>query len=237
MARVRLHAFSRDLKLLVERNLAPASRQKLIAEAARRALGQAQDQNARALGGEVPPHETFVDGRPGADLESVNPDRGEILFKFELASDIFQWIDEQLIIHSPVGDTPKSPEYNKSHVFFVDGEQADPAGGAAGETFVFLNTTPYARKIERGLSDQTPDGVYEVVAVMAARRYGNIARITFGYRSFQAGTIVYNPGKFDLRKRLADQQGLTEAEAKAAASRIIKAERDSRQPAIIITIR
>lgn len=236
MARVRLHSFSRDLRLVVQKSLEPAARQRLIAEAARRALAQAEAQNAKALGA-VPPHETFVDGRPGAEFESVNPDRGQILIKFELASDIFQWIDEQLIIHSPVGDTPKSPEYNKSHVFFVDGEQSDPAGGARGETFIFLNTVPYARKIERGLSDQTPDGVYEVVSVLAARRFGNIARITFGYRSFQAGTIVYNPGKFDLRKRLADQQGLNEAEAKAAASRIIQAERDTRQPAIIISIR
>lgn len=236
MARVRLRSFSRDLQLIVERSLQPAARQKLVAEAARRALAQAQAQNARVLGA-VPDHETFVDGRPEAALESVNPDRGQILFKFELASDIFQWIDEQLIIHSPVGDTPKSPEYNRSHVFFVDGEASDPAGGVRGETFIFLNTVPYARKIERGLSDQTPEGVYEVVSVLAQRRFGNIARITFGYRSFQAGTIVYNPGKFDLRRKLSEQQGLSDADARAAASRIIKAERDTRQPAIIITLR
>lgn len=236
MARVRLHAFSRELKLMVQRTLEPQARQKLVAEAARRALTQAQEQNARALG-RVPEHKTFVDGRPEAELESVNPDRGTILFTFSLATDIFTWIDEQLIIHSPVGDTPKSPEYNKSHVFFVDGDQADVESGGAGETFVFLNTVPYARKIERGLSDQTPDGVYEVVAVMAARRFGNIASIRFGYRSFQAGTITYNPGKFDLRRKLSEQQGLTSVEAKAAASRIIAAERAARQPAIIITLR
>lgn len=235
MARVRLHTFSRDLKVIVERTLSRQARQGLAAEAGRRVLAQAQEQNARALGS-VPSHETFVDGRRTADLESVNPDKGEILFRFNLATDVFSWIDEQLIIHSPVGDTPKSPEYNRSHIFFADGDQVDPTGVASGETFIFLNTVPYARKIERGLSKQTPDGVYEVVATLAARRFGNIARIRFGYRSFQAGAIVYNPGKFDLRQGFR-QQGLSEADAKAAASRIIKAERDSRQPAIIITLR
>ncbi|MHB2205067.1 hypothetical protein [Methylobacterium sp. CM6257] len=235
MARVRLHAFSRDLKVIVERTLSTQARQKLAADAGRRVLAEAQAQNARALGA-IPPHETFVDGRPGAALESVNPDRGEILFRFNLATDVFAWIDEQLIIHSPVGDTPKSPEYNRSHIFFVDGEQSDPSGGVSGETFIYLNTVPYARKIERGLSKQTPDGVYEVVATLAARRFGNIASIKFGYRSFQAGALVYNPGKFDLRRGFREQ-GLSEAAAKAAASKIIKAERDTRQPAIIITIR
>ena len=235
MARVRLRSFSRDLQVVVERTLSTQARQGLAAEAGRRVLAQAQAQNARVLGS-VPPHDTFVDGRASTDLESVNPDRGEILFRFNLATDVFAWIDEQLILHSPVGDTPKSPEYNRSHVFFVDGEQGDPGAGTAGETFVFLNIVPYARKIERGQSKQAPDGVYEVVAALAQRRFGNIASVRFGYRSFQAGTIVYNPGKFDLRKGFRDQ-GLSEAAAKAAASQIIKAERDTRQPAIIITIR
>lgn len=235
MARVRLHAFSRDLKVIVERTLTRQARQGLAAEMGRRVLAEAQAQNARALGS-VPAHETFVDGRRSTDLESVNPDRGEIVFRFNLATDVFSWIDEQLILHSPIGDTPKSPEYNRSHIFFADGDQTDPTGGASGETFIFLNTVPYARKIERGLSKQAPDGVYEVVATLAAQRFGNIARITFGYRSFQAGALVYNPGKFDLRKGLREQ-GLSEAAAKAEASRIIKAERDTRQPAIIITIR
>jgi hypothetical protein len=235
MARVRLRSFSRDLQVMVDRRLSVQARQGLAAEMGRRVLAQAQEHNARVLGS-VPKHDTFVDGRPTDDLESVNPDRGSMLFRFNLGTDVFRWIDEQLILHSPVGDTPKSPEYNKSHIFFADDDQADPDSVAQGETFIFLNTVPYARKIERGLSDQTPDGVYEVVAVLAAQRFGNIASIRFGYRSFQAGAIVYNPGKFDLRKGFRGQ-GLSESEAKAAASQIIKAERDTRQPAIIITIR
>lgn len=239
MARAtRLKSLSRDLTLAVERALSPQARSGLIAEAARRVLVQAQEQNRRVLG-QVPGHETFVDGRPTTALETVNPDRGEIVFRFNLASDLFAWIDEQLIIHSPIGPRPKpeAEQFNRSHLFFADGTQADPFVPQTGDVFVFLNARPYARKIERGLSKQAPEGVYEVVAALAARRFGNIASIKFGYRSFQAGAIVYNPGKFDLRRQMQAERGLGEAEARRAASELIKAERDSRQPAIIITIR
>lgn len=238
--RVRLKSFARDLHVAVQDALAPRARQAIIAEAARRALAQAQDQNSRVLG-QVPPHDTFVDGRPTTALESVNPDRGEIVFRFNLATDVFAWIEEQLIIHSPVGNTPKSPEYSKSHVFFADGQQADPAAPQSGDEFVFLNTVPYARKIE-GTGDrppqssQAPDGVYEVVAALAASRYGNIARITFGYRSFQADAIFYNPGARALRGQ-AMAQGMSADDARRAAAQILKAERATRQPAIIIRIR
>ncbi|MBP1179972.1 hypothetical protein [Methylobacterium sp. PvR107] len=227
MARAtRLKPLARELTIAVQRALAPQARQKLIAGVARRALADAEEVNTRVLG-RTPQHSTFVDGRSGAPLESVNPDRGEIVFRFNFATDLFEWVEEQLIIHSPVGDTPKSPEYSKSHIFFADGEQADPAAPGEGDVFVFLSTVPYARKIERGLSSQAPEGVYEVVAALAQRRFGNLARIQFGYRSFQEGAIVYNVGKTELRQRYG----------RATAHELIKRERDTRQPAIIITMR
>ena len=52
-----------------------------------------------------------------------------------------------------------------------------------------LNAQPYARKIERGQSDQAPDGVYEGVATLAKRRFGNVAFVGFGYRSFPGGAV------------------------------------------------
>ncbi|MBP0500792.1 hypothetical protein J8J32_22205, partial [Mycobacterium tuberculosis] len=79
----RLRPLSRDLTLAVQRALAPQERQRLIASAARRVLAETQAQNARAIG-LAPPHDTFVDGRAEAPLESVNPDRGEIVFRFSL---------------------------------------------------------------------------------------------------------------------------------------------------------
>ena len=59
----------------------------------------------------------------------------------------------------------------------------EPERRAAAEEYVFINTQPYARKIEgtggRRMAPQAPDGVYQAVATLAQRRFGNIARITF----------------------------------------------------------
>jgi len=55
---------------------------------------------------------------------------------------------------------------------------------------VFLNIQPYARKIERGQSSQAPDGVYQAVATLAQRRFGNVAKITFSYRTAIGGAII-----------------------------------------------
>lgn len=231
MALARFRTSGQDVRLAVSQSLSPERRRALVAEAARAGLAETQAVNRAALG-RVPPHATFVDGRAEAPLQSVNPDRGVILFRFSLATDVFAWIDEQLILHSPV----LTERYARSHIFFADGTQADPSAPHQGDVFVFLNTQPYARKIERGQSRQAPDGVYEAVAAMANRRFGNIARIRFGFRSFQSGALVYNPGAPELRRQVAGEQGLGAKEARRAASAIIKRERDTRQPAIIITM-
>lgn len=182
----RLTSFSRDLQVMVDKTLSPQARQKLIAQAARGALAEAQAQNRAALG-RVPEHETFVDRRKDAALETVNPDRGVIVFAFEVAtvaSEMMEMIGRLLVLNSPV----LTGEYQKSHQLYADGaevERFDPLA-QVGE-WVFTTAVPYARRIEGGSSDQAPDGVYEGVAAMAAPRYGNIAAIKFSYRDVIGG--------------------------------------------------
>ena len=91
---------------------------------------------------------------------------------------------------------------------------------------MFLNAQSYARKIERGQSSQAPDGVYEAVAAMAARRFGNVARIRFGFRSVQEGALVPNAEVSALRRDLG----------RRGASEVVKRERETRQPAIIVAM-
>jgi hypothetical protein len=90
---------------------------------------------------------------------------------------------------------------------------------------VFINTQPYARKLEKGASSQAPDGVYQSVAVLASRRFGNIAKVRFGYRVPLFGSI----------NAWADTASAARwAAAKSERRESLRAEWLRRQPAIII---
>jgi hypothetical protein len=203
----RIGVFSREVEMLVSRHLSPEARQRKAAQAARQILSEAQQTNKRALG-VVPPVKQFVDGSAGAPLESVNPDHGRIVFQFEIAGDMLRWIGEQLVLNSPV----LTSRYRDSHVLLADGVEVEADGKIPeAQVYTFVNIQPYARKIERGESDQAPDGVFEVVAALAQRRFGNVARIRFAYRALE----------IPVERTRA---------AKAA-------ERNSRNPAIVVTLR
>lgn len=180
--RTRIDPINRDIELLLRDDLSPAAQSRALADFASGELKKAQDTNRAALGS-VPSHETYVDGRRSADLQKVRPG-GVIVFDFNLLGELFAWIDFMLITHSPV----KSGRYRRSHILLADGVEIEQDGPLPDASeFVYLNVQPYARKIERGLSKQAPDGVYEVVSVLAKRRFGNLAKIHFTYRRLAAG--------------------------------------------------
>ncbi|MGF3026143.1 hypothetical protein ACQVP2_25385 [Methylobacterium aquaticum] len=219
----RVAPFDRSISLFLDQAMSREVRAKFAAGAARTILAEAQDRYQAALG-RVPDHRTFVDGNENARLESVNPDGGHIVFRFQLIEQAVLWIHEQLVANSPV----RKGDYKKSHTFYIDGQEADldkPIPADATE-LVFLSNVPYARKIERGLSKQSPDGVYQGVAVLAARRFGNLARISFGFRS---PLLSYVAGGANRVERAA----LRNQPARRSAMRM---ERETRIPAIIIRL-
>lgn len=177
MIRTKVEPLEKDIDLIFSQELSPTARSKMLADFAQEKIGEAKDINRRALGRD-PPMTTFVDGRQGAPLTSVRPD-GVIVAEFKLIDEVLIWIAEQLETHSPV----KRGTYKKSHVLLADGQQIDPRSGniPSAEEYVFINTQPYARKIESGSSSQAPDGVYQAVAILS-RRFGNMAKVSFGYR-------------------------------------------------------
>ena len=191
--KVRLDPIEKDVAILFPDAFSPRQRSLELARFARDGIDQADAQNAAAVG-HLMPHTEIVDGREGAPLNSVRPD-GVIIAEWTMFDEMFRWISEQLEKHSPVGtssDTrPGHPGlYRASHVFLADAQQVFPGEAIpAADEYVFVNTVPYARKIERGLSSQAPDGVYETVAVLASRRWGNLARVRFSYRSPLFGGI------------------------------------------------
>lgn len=215
--RTKVDPIDLDIRAILDEELSPAAQSRQLAGFAREQLAEAQEINRQALG-RVPPHATFVDGRPGGSVDAVRPD-GTVVFAFEMLDDVFAYIAEQLVKHAPV----LSGEYRESFHLQADGVEV-PAGAqypAAGE-YVFLPGVPYARKIERGLSDQAPDGVFQVVAELAQRRFGNLARIRFTYRSALLDYVTLGGRK----------GGKSASAAKRSAHAI---ERETRLPAIVVT--
>jgi hypothetical protein len=186
---------NRDIVLFLD-SLSPAEVSQQFAILAAQHIDDAKRVNIRVLG-RAPPSTTYVDGRAGAPLASVRPE-GVVFTEFELLIDVLVFVSEMLTKFSPVGRRPdRRPGhpglYQRSHTLFADGVEIDvttpslvPQLVAANE-YVFINTLPYARKIEHGLSPQRPDGVYQAVANIARRRYSKIAKIMFSYRSIFKG--------------------------------------------------
>lgn len=168
-----LAIFARDVQV----SFSPAARSREVAAFARGALALAQIANRAALG-RVPSHRTYVDGRAGGALETVRPNGGTIEFEFDFIDpEILRWISEKLHENSPV----RSGRYKRSHVLLADGIEIDPIGPIPqAKIYEFVSTVIYAKKIERGLSPQAPDGVFQVVAVLAQRR-SNLD-ISFAYQ-------------------------------------------------------
>lgn len=219
MARVKMDIIEKDVRVFFEKHASPAPRSRALETVARAELKKAQDHNGRALG-RVPMHDTFVDGQETTNLSRVKPD-GEIRFEFDVMPEVFAVIGELLVLNSPV----KSGRYRESFVFFADGEPVDPGQPVPpADEYVFTNIQPYARRIERGWSEQTPEGVFQVVVAMVATRYRNLADIRFGYRS----PIEFGPLESWANRTSMPSPGRTGTR---------RAEWLRRQPSIIIRMR
>jgi hypothetical protein len=182
--RVRVQPIQRDIQLLLDDLKSPQQRSQALADFARDEIDDAKTINRQALGYD-PPVTIYVDGTKGAPLDSV---KNVIVADFELVGQLVLWIHGQLQMHSPV----RTGRYKESHALFADGHQVDPIGPTIpiADEYVFVNLVPYARKIERGLSPQAPDGVYQVVAHLAQAEFRNVARVTFSYRTAIGGAII-----------------------------------------------
>lgn len=223
--RVKVQAFNLSFKYEAPKAFRKEEQARLFAEFAQERIEEAKARNAAVLGG-VPPYTVSVDGRLGAPLTSAQPNNPYGVFvEFELVFEVVQWIVEMLKKHSPVG---RSGRYQSSHVVIADGTAVDDgAATPIARRITVVNTQPYARKIERGLSSQAPDGVYQVVATLASRKFSNVARISFGYETPNFGAIdawAASPAGASWAKR--KRKGRTKGHAEWLR----------RQPAIVIDL-
>jgi hypothetical protein len=185
----RIEPLDSVINVIVAEDLGPAAQSKAIAAFAREQLAEAQRANRAALG-RVPAHKSFVDGRAGAALETVRPKGGTILFEFDIFADVLHWILAELRNRSP----RRSGRYRDSHRLFADGREIGEVAIPAAAEYLITNTVLYARKIEIGKTEsgrafvvQVEPRIYERTAADARRRFGNIARISFGWQSSSGG--------------------------------------------------
>jgi hypothetical protein len=173
-----------DIAVIIQNDLSPKARSATLAAFAREQLAEAEAINGSVLG-KVPSHRTTVDGSETDRLENVHPD-GEIVFDFQIATDAVEWVGEQLLLHAPI----LTGQFRRSFILLADGAEVQIGGDIPqARTYTFVNTEPYARKIEGGLSNQAPDGVFQVVAELAAQKFGNAAQIRFSYISLETGSV------------------------------------------------
>jgi hypothetical protein len=184
---VKVRVENLNVSLAFDRLLSPEARNRLFAQQAQQILDDADDTNRQVLG-RVPASHTFVDGREGAPLESVSYP-GVIVREYDLVLDVLVFIADELRDISPVGKGPdKRPGhpgfYRASHTLFADGVEV-PIEDVIPDAkeYVFLSDAPYARKVELRVA------VYEMTAGLASRRFGNVARVSFGWRAPYAGEL------------------------------------------------
>ena len=185
MASGRIQSFLREIDLIVKDIKSGKTARQQFVDFTRAQIADAEATNRQVVGHDVP-YSVAVDGKIGAPMETVK-EGGTIAAHFELLGGMLEWIGEMLVKGSPV----LTGRYADSHMLFLDGVEHEP--GAALPDFeeaVFVNVQPYARKIERGLSSQAPDGVYQAVAAVAKQRFGNMASINFTYRGVVGGTPI-----------------------------------------------
>jgi hypothetical protein len=223
--RTKVESLNLNYDLITKEMLSPEAQRQVFVERATALVNEVKQQNAKVLG-RVPAHTISVDGREGAPIASVKIPGGVVFVEFELVFEAISWIGEMLEKHSPY----KSGRYQRSHVLLADGVAVDEgAVPPIADRFVWVNVQPYARKIEKGLSSQAPTGVYQAVATMAASssKFGNVARIKFGYETPLFG---------DIDKWASSPAGAAWGAARSRRRKDLQGEWLRRQPAIIITM-
>jgi hypothetical protein len=218
----KLQPLSRELELAVRADLAPQERSKLIAQVAREDIAIIDRENDQAVGTDVA-FDTFVDGSRGKALESVNPDQGTIAAVWRLQSDLIEGNLESVAPAFSGSDRTLS-RLACAVRRWCCGRSGESADTAANE-WVFISTVPYARKIERGQSSKAADGVYESVAAIARQRFGNLAQISFAFRSLSGSAS-------DLGKWASQTRSGGRIRNEARRSDWLQ-----RQPAIVIRMR
>jgi hypothetical protein len=166
------------------RNIERDGRQALISAARNGNAKTVAEQTSRA--GVAPSVEQWANTRGNKNIDTVKLP-GPIVFKYDYRREIAEIALDLLRKASPV----TSGDYVKNHTILLNGAEVDvlPANLSETDVITLTNPVPYARRIEVGKTQsgrdfvvQVPNRIYERVAKgELARRYRNVAKITFTY--------------------------------------------------------
>lgn len=160
------------------------------------------EQTARA--GVRPDVMAYANTPGNTNIETVRLP-GPIVHRYDYRREIVEVGLGALYKASPV----QKGDYVQNHHVYVNGVRVEslPQKLAEDAEVMISNPVPYSRRIEIGKTKsgrdfvlQVPNRIYERVAKQVlARRYGNVARITFGY--------VDLPGAYTTLGRLSSHYG------------------------------
>lgn len=225
--RARIDVLSREVVFRPGNGFSPKEVSAQFAAFARGEIAQIDTDNTSTLGHALP-HQTFVDGQSSDDLSKVRPN-GTIVSEWTLTTEVVRYVWDQIQSAAP----RKTGRFAKSQRIYADGVEVDTPEDAIGaQEVVIASTVPYARKIEGGFSKKggvwatNPAGIYHAVAALAQAKFGNIAKVKFGAREVVGGSGA-------LATWAAGHSAMIMHEAKRRKQH----ERDSRQPAVVISFR
>lgn len=228
-----IEAFDQVLETIISDELSPEAQARSFSIMAQVEIERAADWNQRALG-MMPERETRVDGSPVSEPLGPVPISSTITSEFDLQPGVVDWIWAQVMLHAP----HRAGKYRDTIKLFADGvEVSEPNPGLRAEEWVIVATVPYARKIEGAgkrppQSPMAPNGVMQVVATLAKKRFGNMAAIKFTYRTLtgtDAGVVSWalKATRAKVRKKNKSEKYLPYNHERALA-------RNTRNPAIMI---
>ncbi len=181
---LRLQSVDREVKLFLSDLEGPVRRQ-YLKETAAEIFGEARAHNAALLGYRAR-EELVTDQTPDKPPEDMAVG-GFSTTTFDIAADVIAFTMElarRLSPRSGLNTKSQDETYAFGHIAIVDGAVLEAPYITRGfNEAIIVNARPYARKIERGLSRQRPNGVYEALLLPTVRkRYGNLFNVRFLFR-------------------------------------------------------
>lgn len=160
------------------------AREPALRKLAADALAEGLQQNERVLG-HRPGFTTIVDGGP-APLSAMRSG-SVVVHRFTIQGAVVDDIIQEFMKLAPY----KAGNYRDSIVLIMNGAVVEPPVEVGPDDDVIVsNTAAYARRIERGWSDQAPDGVFETIHAILHKRHGNAVSMGFTYVGLSGGGLA-----------------------------------------------